>query len=116
MHSMSVKPIALLAAWLLLVALLASPASAAAPLPRKLLRLQGAANPEQQIAAMAQFRKAESALLRKVSSGDAGKQKSLQLGALARFKAAAVISASIFSHCPVHCCSEPKRPHLFLCS
>jgi Tfp pilus assembly protein FimT len=70
---MCVKPVALLSASLLLVVvLLATQAAAAAPLPRKLLRLQGAADPEQQIAAMAQFRKAETALLKKVSSGDAG--------------------------------------------
>jgi spermidine/putrescine-binding protein len=83
---MSIKPTALFAASLLLLALLATPASAAAPLPRKLLRLQGAANPEQQIAAMAQFREAEGALLKKVSSGDAGKQHILQLSASARMQ------------------------------
>lgn len=72
MHTMSSKAAVWLAALLCAVELLASPVTAAAPLPRKLLRLQGAATPDQQVSAMAQFRSAESALLKKVSSGDTG--------------------------------------------
>jgi hypothetical protein len=74
---MPVKPAVWLAALLCVVELLANPVTAAAPLPRKLLRLQGAATPDQQIAVMAQFRSAEAALLKKVSGGDAGEHQNM---------------------------------------
>jgi uncharacterized protein YcbK (DUF882 family) len=68
-----------LVALLFAINMFASPVAAAAPLSRKLLRLQGAATPDEQIAAMAQFRSAETAMLKKVSSGDAGERLSMHL-------------------------------------